>query len=72
MNGKQFVRKLKRFGRDRGVEVSLTSERGKGSHQIITYGARRTTIPDLKRDLPRFYVNSLLKQLGIDPADFGA
>lgn len=37
MKGSEFVRKVKKVGRKRGVAVYFESERGKGSHGTLSW-----------------------------------
>lgn len=65
MKGSEFLRKLKRLGRRKGVSVRLESKRGKGSHGTLYYGGSRTVIQDLKKELPDGTLHAMLEQLGI-------
>ena len=69
MKGAEFIRKLKRLGKERGVEVRLAAYRGKGSHATLYYGSSRTVIQDLKRELPTGTFHAMLEQLGLKPED---
>jgi mRNA interferase HicA len=66
MTGAEFVRHLRRLGRRQRVVVRMVPGSGKGSHGRIFYGARSTTIPDLKRELGPGLLRALCKQLGIE------
>jgi len=67
MRGDEFMRRVRRLGcRDR-VEARLDSRHGKGSHARLYYGDRRTTIPDLRRELKTGLLHGMCKDLGIDP-----
>ncbi len=65
MKGSEFLRKLKKLGREKGINVKLIEERGKGSHCTIEYGERFTIIRNLKDELKTGTFNAMLKQLGI-------
>jgi hypothetical protein len=41
MTGDELIRRLRRIGRERGVEVRLDELKGKGSHAALYYGSRR-------------------------------
>lgn len=69
MTGNEFMRKLKRLGRSRGVAVVLSAARGKGSHQTLYYGTAFTIVRNLKDELKTGTLHAMCKQLGIDPAD---
>lgn len=65
MKGSEFLRKLKKLGKEKGIKVKLIEERGKGSHCTIEYGDRFTIIRNLKDELKTGTYNAMLKQLGI-------
>jgi mRNA interferase HicA len=53
MNGGEFLRKLRRLGRRRAIEVELVDFHGKGSHARVYLGSRFTAIKDRKKELPK-------------------
>ena len=65
----EFVRKVKRLGRARAVEVRFVAKRGKGSHGTLYYGSSRTIVQDLKRELPNGTLHAMLEQLGLTLGD---
>ncbi len=69
MTGHGFIRKVKRLGRARGVEVWLDAERGKGSHAILYYGDRRTVVRYRRKELGKGLLHAMCRQLGIRPDD---
>lgn len=69
MKGSEFIRKLKKLAKEKGTECRVESNRGKGGHQTIHFGDRRTTIPDLKKEIKPGLLNGLCRQLGIDKDD---
>lgn len=62
MTRKQFLRKLRKIARDRGLEFSVDTARGAGSHYIVTVGDRRTTV---QSDLNPRRIERIMKQLGL-------
>src|SRR5271168_4191100 len=46
MNGNELYRRLQKIGRERGVEVSFETERGKGSHGTVRFGDRYAVMKD--------------------------
>ena len=48
MNGRKFLKRLRRLGKANGVTVQHDGKPGKGSHGRVYYGAVVTTINDLK------------------------
>jgi hypothetical protein len=66
MTGAEFVRHLRRLGRRQRMAVRIVPGSGKGSHGRIFYGARSTTIPDLRHELGPGLLRALCRQLGIE------
>lgn len=66
MKGSEFLKKIKKLGRDKGIVVRLESRRGKGSHSTLFYGERFTIIRNLKDGLKTGTYQAMIKQLGID------
>jgi mRNA interferase HicA len=69
MNGRQFIRKIRKLGRTRQVEVRVAKSRGQGSHVILYYGSRFTTVKDRKIDLSTGLLAAMLEQLGLGRED---
>jgi mRNA interferase HicA len=44
MKGAEFLRKVKRIGAHRGIEVRFEAKRGKGSHGTLYFGGSRTIL----------------------------
>jgi mRNA interferase HicA len=66
MTQDEFVRRVRKLGRKKGVPVSFEARKGKGSHGVLRYGGRATTVPQkIKQGL----FHGLCKQLGIDSKD---
>ncbi len=70
MTGREFIARTKRIARHNGVEVTIDTARGKGSHIVLYYGSRRTTIQDLKRDIPPGTLNAMIRQIGLRKKDY--
>ena len=43
MRGHEFVDRLRRIGKARGVDIFVNPEQGKGRHVTLYYGGRFTT-----------------------------
>ncbi|WP_033067517.1 type II toxin-antitoxin system HicA family toxin [Thalassospira australica] len=69
MNGNELMRKLRKYAKARGLDLGLVAHRGKGSHGTLYLGSRRTTLKDRKKEISPGLLNSMLKDLGIDPKD---
>jgi hypothetical protein len=63
MTGNEFLRRLKRLARRRGVEIDET--RGKGSHAKIWFGDRATTLKDRRAEIGKGLLADICRQLGI-------
>lgn len=69
VTGAEFVRKVKKVGRRRGVPVEFVAERGKGSHGTLYYGARRTVVKHRQAELSPGLLHAMLVQLGLTLED---
>jgi predicted RNA binding protein YcfA (HicA-like mRNA interferase family) len=69
MTGNELLRRLRRLGQQRGVEVRLDELKGKGSHAALYYGSRRTTLKDRRKEIGPGLLRSMLRQLGLAPRD---
>ena len=65
MKGREFVARVRRLGRKRGVAVAFDPEHGKGSHGTLRYGTRSTTVPDLRKELKTGLLHAMCRRLGI-------
>ncbi len=68
MNGKEFIQRVKKLGRARGIAVLIDKAHGKGSHQTLFYGSGRTTVKH--GEIGKGLLYDMLKQLGIDKREF--
>jgi mRNA interferase HicA len=66
MNTPEFVRKLRRWARKRGIYFDVKTHESKGSHRTLHLGTRKTTVPWTTKDLTTGTVRAVLKQLGVD------
>ena len=69
MTGTELLRRLKRLGSERGIEVGLDELKGKGSHAALYYGTRRTTLKDRRKEIGPGLLSALLRQLGLSRRD---
>jgi mRNA interferase HicA len=69
VKGSEFVRRVRRVGRGRGMLVELRPQRGKGSHGTLYLGSRFTVIRNLKDELKTGTLHAMLKQLGLTLED---
>jgi mRNA interferase HicA len=68
MNGREFIRRARRYARANGLEWSFDSRHGKGSHGTLTIGDRRTRVQH--GEIPLRTPLAMLRQLGIDRRGF--
>ncbi len=69
VNGTEFVRKIRALGRRRSIPVQFYPKPGKGSHGVLFFGSRRTTIKDRKQEIGAGLLADMLRQLGIRKRD---
>ena len=68
MNGREFVRRARRYARRNGLEFSFDPTRGKGSHGGISIGGFRTMVQ--YGEIKRSTLAGMLRQLNIEPREF--
>ena len=69
MTGNEFVRRVRRLGRERGVEVRFDTRPGKGSHERLHYENRFTTVKDRRKEIGAGLLSAMLRQLGLNYED---
>ncbi len=69
MRGNEFIKQIKKLGKQRGVEVRVDSKRGKGSHVTLYFGSRFTIVRNPKDELKKGTLNAMLSQLNISQND---
>lgn len=69
MNGREFLRRLRRLGKANGVAVRYDGRPGKGSHGRIYYGTAFTTIKDLRKEIGPGLLSKMLSDLGLTKDD---
>jgi mRNA interferase HicA len=69
MTGSEFIRRLRRLARKRGLRVVLDEAAGKGDHATLYLDGRRTIVPDMRSDIPRGTFHNMCRKLGINPRD---
>jgi mRNA interferase HicA len=70
MTGKEFLRRIIRLGRVRGIAVRFDPRHGKGSHGTLHYGSRKTTLKDPRKEIGTGLLLDMLAQLGLSRHDF--
>ena len=69
MTGAEFVRRVQRLGRSRGIAVRFSTRQGKGSHGRLYYGRKFTTVKDRKKEISAGLQARMLAQLGLSKED---
>ena len=68
MNGREFVRRARRYARRRELEFAFDPSKGKGSHGTIYMGDRRTQVQH--GEIATGTLMSMFRELGIGRRDF--
>ena len=68
MNGREFVRRARRYARRNGLEFSFDPSRGKGSHGEVYIGEFKTIVQH--GEIKRNTLLDMLKDLRIDRREF--
>ena len=68
MNGREFVRRARRYARRRRLYFYFNPTHGKGSHGRVYVGSELTTVPH--GEIGRSLLPSMLKDLNIRREDF--
>jgi mRNA interferase HicA len=69
LKGSEFVRRVQRVAKKKGIRAEYKAERGKGSHGTLYFGDKRTVVRNLKDELKTGTFHAMLKQLGIKDSD---
>ena len=70
MRGNEFIKRIQRLAKKKGIECRVEQWRGKGSHVTLYYGPRRTTVRNPRDELKTGTFHAMLAQLGITLNDF--
>lgn len=49
--------------------VTVIKGRGKGGHVVVRFNGKQSTVSTGSGEIPRLHVQTMLKQLGINPDD---
>jgi mRNA interferase HicA len=66
MNYLQFLRRLRAYARQKDLEFEVVKNRGKGGHQMVHLGGRKSTIQSPSKEVKRGTLRAMLRQLGIE------
>ena len=70
MNGRQFVRHVRKWARDRDLDVRFIASEEPGSHGTLYVGNQKTTVKDRKKEIGKGLLNKMLTDLGIAKDEF--
>jgi mRNA interferase HicA len=65
MKGNEFIKKVKAFGKRKGLTVRVDEKRGKGSHVTLYFGTVFTIVRNPKDELKIGTYHAMLNQLGV-------
>jgi mRNA interferase HicA len=69
MKGSEFIKRIQKLAKERGVLCSWNPDMGKGSHGVLKLGDRRTVVRNPKDELKTGTYHAMLKQLGLTDRD---
>lgn len=69
MRGNEFIRKLEKYAKRKGIVCEWRPDRGKGSHGVLIVGDSRTVVRNPKDELKTGTYHAMLKQLGLTERD---
>jgi mRNA interferase HicA len=65
--GSEFLKKVQKVAKSKGLRYSFVPAKGKGSHGTLYVGQAFTTVKDRKKELGSGLLRSMCRDLGIDP-----
>lgn len=69
MNGNEFLKKVEKVAKAKGLSVRFESGHGKGSHGRLYVGNAFTTLKDRKKEIGPGLLGKMLKDLGLSRND---
>lgn len=70
MNGRQFITRVRRWAKSRGLQVRFLASQGTGSHGTLHVGGRKTTVKDRRKEIGKGLLAKMLADLEIERDDF--
>ena len=70
MNGRQFIRNVRKWAKAKGLDVRFIASEGPGSHGTLYVDNRKTTVKDRKKDIGKGLLNKMLADLCIEQDEF--
>jgi mRNA interferase HicA len=65
LKGSEFVSRVQKLAKEKGIHPEYRAERGKGSHGTLYFGSPRTIVRNLRDELKTGTLHAMLKQLGL-------
>ena len=62
MTGDEFVRRIRRLGRERVIPVRFEVRKGKGSHGRLYFGDRFATVKDRRKEIGVGLLEAMLRR----------
>jgi mRNA interferase HicA len=69
MKGSEFLKRIRKLAKLRGIAFKWHPNLGKGSHGVLKLGDRRTVLRNPKDELKTGTLHATLKQLGLTAED---
>lgn len=69
VKGSEFIRRIQKLAKERGLACSWHPDMGKGSHGVLKLGDTRTIVRNPKDELKTGTYHAMLKQLGLSEKD---
>jgi len=65
MKGSEFIKRVRKFGKENNKKVRFVKSRGKGSHGTLYYGDKYTFVKDRKKEIGPGLLNRMQRDLNI-------
>ena len=69
MKGSEFIRRVRKLAKGRGIQARVDKKRGKGSHVTLYFGEQFTIVRNPKDELKTGTLKAMLNQLGLKEDD---
>ena len=69
MTAQEFLRRLRKLARKRGLPLVVNASRGKGDHSRLKLGDKVSYLPGMKGEIRTGTLRAICHQLGIEEKD---
>jgi len=69
MKGSEFLKRIQKLAKEKGIACSWHPDKGKGSHGVLKFSDKRTVLRNPKDELKTGTYHGMLKQLGLSEKD---